>query len=181
MSVCLPSTQTFNSILLNPSYLSSSPNLRPFHHFMSQRMAISSQRPRQNTRSHLCQFLLLFSSISISPQNLDSQWTPSASLHLTPLVVPMRIDHYIAIYNPLLYSGSTPPMCHSSLLPISVASCMLLYIHWLHLAYPSVRSVKLDMSFVTSLLLLPLLVLIFMQSNLYSFTLWADLKYPLYL
>lgn len=93
MSVCLPSTQTFNSILLNPSYLFSSPNLRPFHHFMSQRMAISSQRPHQNTRSHLCQFLLLFSSISISPQNLDSQWTPSASLHLTPLVVPMRISH----------------------------------------------------------------------------------------
>ena len=69
--------------------------------------------------------------------------------------------------------------CHSALLPMWVASCMLLYTQWPLSASPSVPPVKSDMCSVTSLPSSLFLALTLTRTSFCSSPLWALLRWSL--
>ena len=95
------------------------------------------------------------------------------------LLAAMAYDHYVAIYDPLLYLASMAPRVYvgdSSLLPMLLASCMLLYTQWLLSASPSVPPMKSDTCSVTSLPSSLFLALTLTQTSFYFSILWALLR-----
>lgn len=87
------------------------------------------------------------------------------------LLAATTYDPCVAIYNPLLYSVNISPRVYMPL--IFVTFCIIHYTREPHLVYLSVHPIKLDMSFVMSLLSLLFLALIITQTSFYSSTWWV--------